>query len=115
MTTKAKIKILPLAVLIAHGACHEHLAKCQQAWPDGIPLVPEIAPLVVALGLDLAWASEKLLSAAARAELEKITPPAYAELEKVTAAAAAYAEYDKVTALTLIRLLSEGPHAVEQG
>ena len=83
-------------LLRSKGACGDQVATFATEWPDGTELTMAAATRSVELRLDLGWFAETFLTAAARAEYDKVTAAAWAEYDKVKAAARA--EYDKVTA-----------------
>ena len=89
--------VITLATL--SGACREQRELFAELFPKGSPKTRKAALAAArkyAGKFDWEWAAEKLLSAAARAEYEKVRGTALAEYDKVRAAA--LAEYDKVRA-----------------
>jgi hypothetical protein len=98
------------------GACKDQIDIFREEWPRGATVTKKNALRAVELGLDIYWAAERFLTAAAWAEYEKVEAAARVEYNKVTAAAwaeykkvsakvraAAWAEYHKVTAAALAK------------
>ena len=72
-------------LLEAKGACREQVEVFAKAWPDGGPVTPENCLEAVRLGLDLGWAAQHLLKAAALRAYDE--GPAWRAYEEARAAA----------------------------
>ncbi len=92
--------IITMSLLADLGACSEHVSKFRTAFPDGLTITGEpgvdTINQIVTSGLDLDWFAQRVLTAPAYAEYQRVGAPAYAEYERVTAPA--YAEYQRVGA-----------------
>ena len=89
--------LVSLDLLVRLNACSEQRDVFSSTFPDGLDVVgdppPETIAKIVAAGLPVAWLAERCLTAAARAEYAR-------------AVATADAEYDRVRATAVWRLLS---------
>ena len=64
------------AMLVEKGACHEQVVRFRAEWPDGAAVTIRNARKAVALGLDLDWLANEMLTAPAREAYEKAKAPA---------------------------------------
>ena len=89
------------AMLVEKGACHEQVVRFRAEWPDGAAVTIRNARKAVALGLDLDWLANEMLTAPALEAYEKATAPAREACEKATAPA--WEAYEKATVPALVR------------
>ena len=92
--------MITASYLASLGACSDHVSRFAAAFPGGLDLatcdVDATAAAVVAAGLAVEWAVERLLTPAGRAESERVAAAARAEYDRVVATARA--ESDRVVA-----------------
>lgn len=76
-------KTIQLSQLV--GACKDQFDIVRAEWPNGIPLTEEALRRAIQLRLDVDWAASRLLSTPALAEYERVRHSAWAEYERVCA------------------------------
>lgn len=98
---------ITVEMLREREACGDQMDIFATRWPDGVEVTEDAALEAVALGLDIDWAAEELLSAPAQAEYHRAIEPAWAEYVRVTAPirsefdraiAPVWAEFDRAIA-----------------